>query len=96
MLKPMHVSDYNDMVLVASSLKEGADIFVVTDHDELPHGSLKGHLCRISHILRKSDDPELYEKTESFVDKFHDYDYSGEFIEDDDCLYVFAKELDSI
>lgn len=82
-------SDYEDMELYCKVFEEGAPIYKYNNEFEvLEEGII---ICAI----RRSNNPDWYDKSD--IDEFEEklgeqaYSFSGEFILDDDCYYVFAK-----
>ena len=87
-LKHYFVSDYDDMMLLCRTLEVGRTIF---RHDFDEDKTQKGV---ISCIVRRSENPEWYDKhnLSDYEKKLNgaSYSFSGEFILDDDCYCVFA------
>ena len=81
-----HVSFYDDMRLYAKSFHVGDTVYKV-DED----GTEEGTIC---FVFPRSIQRDMYDRmTEmDFLSLYRgDYDFSGEFILDDDCFYVFCK-----
>lgn len=83
------ISEYEDMTLYAKSFNVGDKIKRLDkETGELEEST-------ITFVLQWSEDPEWYdshnyEDFETCIpDK--DFSFSGEFIVDDDCYYIFAK-----
>lgn len=88
-------SDYNDMILYVESFEVGAKAWVVNKNyieDELP----EVEDMVIVHAIHRRDDEEKYDE---FADDDNlmiayngDFGVSGEFVLDDDIVYVFLEE----
>lgn len=82
-------SDYSDMELFCQDFTVGSQIIKYNlDNDTQEVSAIKA-------VIRRSDDPAWYDKSdlEEFEQLLNDKDYSfsGEFILDNDCYYVFAE-----
>lgn len=83
------VSDYDDMILMCRELGIGDTIFRYdVDEDKVQKGV-------INCIVTRSHNPDWYDKhdLDDYEEKLDgaSYSFSGEFILDEDCYYVFAK-----
>ena len=89
MLKRKHYeTDYDALTIYLNSFEVGSLGFVkCKDYDLLAQ-------VKVVHMIRRSDDPEKYDHAsfECFQESSKEYfDYSGEFVTDDDIYYVFTK-----
>ncbi len=88
-------SDYDDMILYVESFEVGAKAWVVNKNyieDEVP----EVEDMVVVYALRRKDDPKKYDE---FADDDNlmlayngDFDVSGEFVTDDDIIYIFLEE----
>lgn len=86
------IGEYEDMRMFAKSLNVGDEVLCEFDDNIIK--------TEIVKRIYRSDDPEWYDNTtiENLreTDLGVEYDYSGEFITDGDCVYLFMKaELES-
>lgn len=92
-------TEYEDMILYAEKLEVGARAwkvnknFIDKERDEVDE-------LKIMHSIYRSDNTKEYDRIcaiDGFIDAYNDYfDASGEFITDDDCVYVYFEYFDSI
>lgn len=88
-------SNYDNMILYAESFEIGAKAWVVNKdyiEDEVP----EVEKMKVVFALHRKDDEDKYDE---FADDDNlmlaydgDYDVSGEFVLDDDIIYVFLEE----
>lgn len=82
-------TEYEDMILFAEKFDVGAKIYRVNVTEQAIE------LGEIVHIIHRSENPDWYD-AHDYADfdkslKGVSYSFSGEFILDDDCYYVFAE-----
>ena len=81
------VGEYEDMRMFAKSLNVGDEVLC----------ELEGRITKtkVVKVYFRSDDPDWYDNTSIETLRETDLgfkcDYSGEFITDDDCIYLFMK-----
>lgn len=82
-------SDYEDMVLICRDIEIGSVIF---KYDVETNSTERGNII---HVIKRSDNAAWYDEhdLDQYEEELNDpnYAFSGEFILDDDCYYVFAK-----
>lgn len=92
--KKLIESDYDDMTLYVESFKVGARAWVV-NKNYIEEETEEVEDMVVAYAFHRRDDEEKYD---SYADEDNlmmaydsDYDVSGEFITDDDIVYVFLN-----
>lgn len=89
-------SDYDNMILYVESFDVGAKAWVV-NKDYIENEVPEVEDMVIAYAIHRKDDPEKYDE---FADDDNlmlayngDFDVSGEFVLDDDIVYIFLQEV---
>ena len=90
--KKLIESDYNDMTLYVESFKVGAKAWVV-NKNYIEEGTEEVEDMVVVCAIHRKDDPEKYdgfpENSYLTLACDRDFDTSGEFVLDDDIVYVY-------
>ena len=81
-------SEYDNMTVYLYGLYEGAGGAVIFKDDV--------KCVKVVQIVSRNADVDKYDKTECWEELARDgleWDISAEFIEDNDCYYVFMREI---
>ena len=81
-------SEYDGMTVFLHGLCVGADGVIIFKDDF--------KYVKVEQVVRRSDDVDKYDKAECCEELARsglEWDISAEFIEDNDCYYVFMREI---